>query len=90
MYVHVCLFGVKSPQRPEEEVRGPGAGVAGICEPPDMVLENELGSPRRAVHAPNYRVIFPGPISHYLLGYSTPRKEMLVGAWWEIPNSRGL
>lgn len=54
------------------------------------MLENELGSSRRAVHALNYGVTIPGSIDHCLLGYSTPRKGMLVGASWEIPNSRSL
>lgn len=58
---------MQCPKRPKESVVCPGAAVRGSCEPPDMVLELELGSSTRAVSAlkpPQHRCSPIGDLMH--------------------------
>lgn len=44
----------KCPQSPEDCVRSPEVGVAGVCESSDILLGTALGASEREVHLLNH------------------------------------
>lgn len=63
MYLCVCLCGYlhasEGALRLEEDIRGPGAGVTGSCNPHDVGSGNQTGSCTMTVHPVNRRATSP-------------------------------